>query len=174
MSTVRYCSACGHQNVTGAQFCNSCGQPMSAPTPPQNLKGSSGLRTTTMVFVLIAAAFMLISSIIGSIAGLALGLGDILIEGEESELAESVWEASLWGIFVSIYLFLGAGLSKLALKTSLILLASAMPMLLGLLSVDSTSNFAMAYYIAVFLVGVGIILMALAWVRERRIARYNP
>ncbi len=30
---MTYCTACGHQNTATAQFCNSCGQPVSAPTP---------------------------------------------------------------------------------------------------------------------------------------------
>ena len=71
-------------------------------------------------------------------------------------------------MLVAIYLFLAAGIAKVATRTSLILLALAIPMLLGVLSVDAISLFAITYYLAFVLTSVGVILMFIWWVKDRR------
>ena len=86
---------------------------------------------------------------------------------------EDVSGAGGFAVFVAILLYLGAGLAKVALKTSLVLLVLAMPMAIGLVVVDTTSLFAAFYYLAIVLIGTGVILMAIAYVKSRR-ARLNP
>ena len=81
---------------------------------------------------------------------------------------EDVSSAGGFAIFVAILLYIGAGLAKVALKTSLALLVVAMPMLIGLVVVDTTSLFAAFYYLTTALVGVGVVLMAIAYIRSRR------
>ena len=76
-------------------------------------------------------------------------------------------------MFVAILLYLGAGLARVALKTSLALLVLVMPMVIGLVVVDTTSLFAAVYYLAIVLVGTGVVLMAIAYIRSRR-ARLTP
>ena len=61
----------------------------------------------------------------------------------------------------------------MALKTSLALLVLAMPMLIRLVVVDTGSIFAAFYYLAIVFVGIGVVLMAIAYVKSRR-ARLNP
>ena len=73
-----------------------------------------------------------------------------------------------FAMFVAILLYLGAGLARVALKTSLALLVLAMPMVIGLVVVDTTSLFAAVYYLAIVLVGTGVVLMAIAYIRSRR------
>ena len=55
MRLVRYCSSCGHQNPGSADFCNSCGQPVSAPLQPPivSRRPSSRLGAIGMVFGII-------------------------------------------------------------------------------------------------------------------------
>ena len=64
MTQSRYCSACGHQNLANAQFCNACGQPMPvqgapplAPNPAP--RGSRlGLIGMLLGFIGIVCAFI--------------------------------------------------------------------------------------------------------------------
>ena len=87
---------------------------------------------------------------------------------------EDVSNAGAFAIVVAIVLFLGAGLAKVALRTSLALLIAAMPMLIGLVAVDTTSLFAATYYVAILLVGAGVVLMSIAYWRGRRTHPPNP
>ena len=81
---------------------------------------------------------------------------------------EDISGAGGFAIFVAILLYLGAGLARVALKTSLALLVLAMPMLIGLVVVDTTSLFATFYYLTIVLIGIGVVLMAIAYIRSRR------
>ena len=175
-----FCSACGSQNNDTSRFCVSCGQPMSATVPPipppQATRGNSGLRTATMVIGLIAAFVLLFGGIAGCTTGAVFeGVEEVFKEefGDSNEgvtsTTEEVFYAGAWAIVVSIVLFLGAGLARVATKTSLLLLIVVMPMLIGIVVLDTTSVFATAYYLSTFMTGVGVILMTLAyWLGRKR------
>ena len=187
-----YCTRCGTQNVDGARFCTACGESMGdarAPTQPaavpqsaqsSRTSSASGMRTATLILGLIAATMLLFSGcsafVTGSIfEGVEEAFGTELDDTDDSitSTTEDVSGAGGFAVFVAILLYLGAGLARVALKTSLALLVLAMPMAIGLVVVDTTSLFAAFYYLAIVLVGVGVILMAIAYVKSRR-ARLNP
>ena len=94
-------------------------------------------------------------------------------DGGVTSTTEDVTNAGAFAIFTAILLYLGAGLAKVALKTSLALFVFTMLMLVGMVVVDTTSLFATAYYIALVFVGVGVILMGIAYIGARR-ARRGP
>lgn len=178
-----FCSACGIQNSDTSRFCISCGQPMTAPIPPaplpQTTPGNSGFRTATMVICLIAAILLFFGGIAGCTTG---GVFEGIEEVFESELddpdqgvtstTEDVFGAGALAIVTSIALFLGAGLARVATKTSLLLLIVSMMMLIRVVVLDTTSVFAVAYYLSTLMTGVGVILMSLAYWRGRR--RHTP
>ena len=169
-----FCTACGTQNNATSRFCVSCGQPMSAAVPPvpqpQTTRGNSGLRTATMVICLIAAFVLFFGGIAGCTTGAFFeGVEEVfeeeVDESSQGSTTEEVFEAGAWAIVVSIVLFIGGGLARVATKTSLFLLVVAMPMLIGVIALDTWSVFAVAYYLSTLMTGVGVILMALAYRR---------
>ena len=126
-----------------------------------------------MVLGLISAVLLLFGGCTAYVTGsLFQGVEeafDVEVSGEESvSTTEDIAGSGAVAILVSILLFLGAGLAKVALKTSLAILALIMPMLIGLVVVDTTSLFAAVYYLAIVLVGTGVVLMVLAYVKSRR------
>ena len=187
-----YCSKCGTQNADGARFCTGCGEPIgrpSAPTQPAGVLAStpgsrpssvSGMRTATLILGLIAATMLLFGGCSALVTG---SFFEVVEEAFETELddaddgitstTEDVSAAGGFAMFVAILLYLGAGLARVALKTSLALLVLAMPMVIGLVVVDTTSLFAAFYYLAIILVGTSVVLMAIAYIRSRR-ARLTP
>ena len=187
-----YCTKCGTQNGDEARFCAGCGEPMGdsrAPTQPAPVSlsaqgnrpsSASGMRTATLILGLIAATMLLFSGcsafVTGSFfEGVEEAFGTELDDPDDgiTSTTEDVSGAGGFAVFVAILLYLGAGLAKVALKTSLVLLVLAMPMAIGLVVVDTTSLFAAFYYLAIVLVGTGVVLMAIAYVKSRR-ARLNP
>ena len=173
-----YCSACGHGNDDLARFCTACGQSMSASVAPSaqpvTAKGTTGLRTATMVIGLIAAALLLTGGCAGFAAGATFGAVEEAFDTElndpdsNTSTTQDVENAGGWAMVVSIFLFLGAGLARVATRTSLALLVVAIPMLIGLVVTDWSSIFALAYYFAILMVGVCAVLMSLAYLRRRR------
>ena len=69
-------------------------------------------------------------------------------------------------MLVALFLFLAAGLARVALRTSFVLLVLGIPMLIGVLSIDAVSLFAVTYYLALLLTGTGAVLMFLEWRRQ--------
>ena len=138
------------------------------------------MRTATLILGLIAATMLLFGGCSAYVTGSvfegvdeAFGTEPDDANGGVTSSAEDISGAGGFAIVVAILLYLGAGLARVALKTSLALLALAMPMLIGLVAVDTTSLFAAFYYLAIVLVGTGVVLMAIAYIRSRR-ARLNP
>ena len=179
----RECGDCHEVVSADATFCTSCGSkvarpPASSMTEHELLVAGeerarkanrSALRTTTLVLGLIAATFLIMGGCTGYVFGSVVVAGEEAFgEPEASPRSEEVQEAGLWAMLVAIYLFLAAGIAKVATRTSLILLALAIPMLLGVLSVDAISLFAITYYLAFVLTSVGVILMFIWWVKDRR------
>ena len=127
------------------------------------------MRTTTLVLGLIAATFLMLGGCAGYVFGAFAGgveeAFEIEAEGEGSTTKE-VTDAGALALVVAIFLFVAAGLAKVALRMSLVMLALSLPMLIGLIVVDTYSLFAVTYYLAVVLVGICCILMFLAWRRQ--------
>ena len=187
-----YCTKCGTQNEEEARFCTGCGEPMAGPpassrptvvsasTQSGRQSSVTGMRTATLILGLIAATMLLFSGcsafVTGSIfGGVEEAFGTELDDPDDgvTSTTEDVSGAGGFAVFVAILLYLGAGLARVALKTSLALLVLAMPMVIGLVVVDTTSLFAAVYYLAIVLVGTGVVLMAIAYIRSRR-ARLTP
>lgn len=174
-----FCSACGHQYQISASFCSSCGSPLGESqsprqhdSAPQDKAGS--LRTTTMVLGLIAATLLLLGGCVGYVTGSAAQSFEEAFDTEVSDSSdgitsttEDVVNAGAFAVLISILLFLGSGLAKVALKTSLVLLVIILPMLIGLVATDTTSLFAATYYLAIILTGTGVVLMFLAYRRSK-------
>ena len=138
------------------------------------VRGVSGMRTATLVLGLIAATFLFIGGCAGFFTGSVFeGLEEAFDQEFDdsssgiTSTTEEVAGAGAFAMLVSIILFLGAGLAKAAHKTSLAILSLAMPMLIGLVVVDTTSLFATTYYLAILLVGTGVILMTIAYAKSR-------
>ena len=181
MQPVRFCSACGSQNAPNARFCVACGQPMAVivtpsppPAPPVQREGATALRTTTMVIGLLVATLLLIGGCAGYMTG---GFFDSIEEGFDLELddptdgastTEEVEGAGAGAMGVSLLLFIAAGLARVATRISLVLLIATFPMLIAVAATDSTSIFAAVYFLSIAAVAVSIVLMTLAWWRERR------
>ena len=126
------------------------------------------MSTTTLILGLIAAVFLLI----GGCSAFVFGTVAVSVEeafevetDDEGVTSEDVQGAGSFAIVVSIFLFLAAGLAKVALRTSLVLLLLAMPMLIALVVIDATSLFAATYYLAILLTGTCCVLMFIAWRR---------
>ena len=174
-----FCTACGHENDGLARFCNACGQVIpdtSAPSsePVAIAKGTNGLRTATMVIGLIAAVLLLVGGCAGFAAGATFGAFEEAFDTEiddpdsNTSTTQDVENAGGWAMVVSIFLFLGAGLARVATRTSLVLWIVAMPMLIGLAVTDWSSIFALPYYFAILMAAVCIVLMSIAFLRRRR------
>lgn len=187
-----YCTKCGTQNPDEARFCTGCGEPTGgpaapsrpavvvAPTPSSRPSSGSGMRTATLVLGLIAATMLLFGGCSAFVTGSFFEGVEEVFETELDDAddgitstTEDVSGAGGFAIFVAIFLYLGAGLARVALKTSLAILVLAMPMVIGLVVVDTTSLFAAFYYLAIVMVGTGVVLMAIAYIKSRR-ARLNP
>ena len=131
------------------------------------------MRTTTLVLGLIAATLLLFGGCAGYVVG---GIGTAVEDAFELETetegvtstTEDVSGAGAFAMIVAIFLFVAAGLAKVALRTSLLLLTIAIPMLIGLVAVDTTSLFAVVYYLGIVLIGTCCILMLIAWRREAK------
>ena len=181
-----YCNKCGTQNEEEARFCTGCGEPMAGPPAPSQptvvsastqkdrQSSGSGMRTATLILGLIAATMLLFSGcsafVTGSIfGGVEEAFGTELDDPDDgvTSTTEDVSGAGGFAVFVAILLYLGAGLARVALKTSLALLILIMPMATGLVVVDTTSLFAAFYYLAIVLVGAGVVLMAIAYIKSR-------
>lgn len=186
MTQFRYCSACGHRNTATARFCNACGQPMSAPsTPlptPANTSGIRGLRTATMVIGLVAATVLFFGGTLGCIAGHAFESFEEVFDEELNEPDDpgfvsttgEVADAGAWAMVISVFLFIGAGLARVAVRISLVMLTVAVPMLIGVIVLDTTSAVATAYYLATLLILICVVLMFVAYWRLRRLSRPVP
>ena len=155
---------------------------VSASTQSGRQSSVTGMRTATLILGLIAATMLLFSGcsafVTGSIfegveeafgEGVEDGLGTELDDSDDgvTSTTEDVSGAGGFAVFVAILLYLGAGLARVALKTSLALLILIMPMAIGLVVVDTTSLFAAFYYLAIVLVGTGVVLMAIAYIKSR-------
>ncbi len=155
---------------------------VSASTQSGRQSSVTGMRTATLILGLIAATMLLFSGcsafVTGSIfegveeafgEGVEDGLGTELDDPDDgvTSTTEDVSGAGGFAVFVAILLYLGAGLARVALKTSLALLILIMPMAIGLVVVDTTSLFAAFYYLAIVLVGTGVVLMAIAYIKSR-------
>lgn len=86
----------------------------------------------------------------------------------EGSSGNAMMNAGAGALLVAILLYAGAGIAKVALKTSTILLSLSVLMIFIVLTVDPLSIFAAFYYIAFVLTVIGVILMIIEWVKVRR------
>ncbi len=186
-----FCTSCGAQNADAARFCQVCGRPQLASSQPNyvpantvpsslstDTQAARGMRIATLVLGLIAASVLLFGGcsayfVGGTFEAFEDSFGVELDDPGEgiTSTTEDVSSAGGAAIFVAIFLFIAAGLAIAALKTSLTMLVLTLPMLFGLVAVDTTSLFASAYYLAIIVVVVGIILMAVSYFRLKNVAR---
>ena len=124
------------------------------------------MTTTTLILGLIAATLLLIGGCGGFVFGTFATAVEESFEIEDDGdgvTSEEVSSAGASAILVAIFLYVAAGISKVAHRTSLVLLLLTMPMLIGLIVTDWSSVFAATYYLGFLLTGVCCILMFIAW-----------
>ena len=129
------------------------------------------MRTTSLILGLMAAVFLFLGGCSAYLFGsVAIGIEESFeVEtDDEGTTSEDVQVAGAFALVVAIFLFVAAGLAKVALKTSLALLMLSIPMLLGLVFTDPTSLFAATYYLGLTLTSVCTVLMFFAWRQARR------
>ena len=169
---MAYCSGCGHQAPVSGSFCPNCGQAVGgAQSPSECRRNVAALRTTTMVLGLIAATLLLITGCVGAFVG-TLGEGveeafDTELSSGEGSTPSEVSSAGSGAMVVAVLLFVGAGLARVATKTSLVLLLVTLASIIGVAATDPWSIFAFVYWLAVLVVGIAVVLMALAYWRGR-------
>ena len=129
--------------------------------------------TTTLILGLIAASMLLVGGTCGFVAGsFATGvnqaLEDLGAEGSpEGSTGHGMMDAGAGALLVAILLYAGAGIAKVALKTSGILLTLSALLIFVILTIDPVSIFAAFYYIAFVLTTIGVILMSIEYVKSR-------
>lgn len=126
------------------------------------------MRTTAFILGLIAAFVLLVGGCSGYAVGSCFSELETALETEiadesEGSTPEEVESAGAFAIIVAIYLFAAAGLVRILLRTSTIMLALSIPMLLGLIVTDATSIFAATYYLALILVVICTVQMVMVW-----------
>ena len=131
------------------------------------------MRTSALVIGLVTAVFLLFGGMLGACTG---AVGEVVEEigGEEidesedgvTSTTEDVLGAGLFAILIAFVLFIGAGLAKAALKTSTVLLALGFLGCVMLVVIDTTSAFAIVYYIAIVTTGICTGLMITAYRRS--------
>lgn len=130
--------------------------------------------TTTLIIGLVAASMLVVGGGCGFVAGaFASGFEETFEElsaGESSQgsSGDEMMNAGAVALLVAILLYAGAGIAKVALRTSTILLALSVFMIFVVLTIDALSIFAAFYYIAFVLTVIGVILMIIEWVKIRR------
>ena len=175
-----YCPKCGGNNPDQATFCTHCGQALQTVQTPQREyapppRTGSPMRTTTLILGLIAATMLFFGGCTAYVTGSFFQAGEEVFGTEFSDSDDGttsttadVAGAGLFAVVIAILLFVAGGLARVALKTSLILLILAMPMLIGLVVVDTTSLFAAFYYLAIVLIGASVVLMIIAYLRSKQ------
>ena len=124
-----------------------------------------------MVIGLITAVLLLIGGCAGYVTGSIFEATEEAFEiefDEPDELTSTTEDVELAGglaMLVSLLLFLGAGLARVAIWISLALLTAAMPILIALVVIDTTSLFAFVYYLAILMVGTCVVLMSISYWR---------
>ena len=138
------------------------------------------MRTTTLILGLIAATMLLFGGACGYVFGSAAESFEDAFDVDVSEskdgvtsTTEDVSSAGGFAVFVAIFLYVGAGLAKVAFKTSTVLLSLCVVLIIMLVVVDTTSLFAVFYYLALVLTAVGVILMSIAHLRSKRMSNTN-
>ncbi len=132
------------------------------------------MRTSALVIGLITAIFLLFGGMLGACTGAVFDVAEEVVgELEESEdgvtsTTEDILGAGLFAIFIAFVLFIGAGLAKAALKTSTVMLALGFLGCVMLVVIDTTSAFAIVYYISIVTTGVCTGLMITAYRRSRQ------
>ena len=130
------------------------------------------MRTTAFILGLIAAFVLLIGGCSGFAVGscfseLETALDTELTDESEGSTPEEVESAGGFAVVVAIYLFAAAGLVRVLLRTSTIMLALSIPMLVGIIVADATSIFAATYYLALILVVICTVQMVRVWRAEK-------
>lgn len=132
------------------------------------------MRTAALVIGLVSAVFLLFGGMFGACTGAVFDVSEEVVgeldednEGVEST-TEDVLGAGIFAVFVAFILFIGAGLAKSALKTSMVLMILVFLGCIILVAIDTTSVFAVVYYISIITTGICSGLMITAYVRSRR------
>ena len=132
------------------------------------------MRTAALVIGLVTAFFLLFGGMLGACTGAVFDVTEEVVgELDDSDdgvtsTTEDVLGAGVFAVFIAFILFIGAGLAKVALKTSTILMILVFLGCLILIAIDTTSVFAVVYYISIITTGVCAGLMIATYLKSRR------
>ena len=131
------------------------------------------MRTAAMIIGLIMGVFLFIGGALGTCTGAFFEgaeeiLGEDLDAESEGSTTEEIASAGALAVFVAFILLIGAGLAKVALKTSTILMAISFLGCVSVVAIDSWSAFAFVYWLALIVAAICSALMVMAWRKERR------
>lgn len=126
------------------------------------------MRNTAFVLGIIAAFLLLVGGCAGYVTGSVFEVvedvtGEEFDDDGEGSTTEEVEGAGGAAMAVAVYLFVASGLTRVLLRTSTVMLALSLPMLLGIVITDTTSIFAVTYYLALLLNGICTFLMIQVW-----------
>ncbi len=132
------------------------------------------MKVTALVLGLIAATLMLIGGCAGFVFGAAAVSFEESFDVERRaegavSTSEDVQEAGRFAIIVAVIAYVGAGISMVAQRTSLTILAICFLLSIWLVTVDTTSLFAAFYYGCILIFGVCVVLIFLDLKRSRRV-----
>ena len=130
------------------------------------------MRNTAFVLGIIAAFLLLVGGCAGYLTGSVFETveeitGEEVESGDGGSTTEEVEGAGGVAMLVAVYLFVASGLTRVLLRTSTVMLGLSLPMLLGIVITDSTSIFAVTYYLALLLMGICTFLMIRVWRASR-------
>ena len=131
------------------------------------------MRTAAMVIGLIMGVFLFIGGALGACTGALFEVGEEVIgqdldDGSEGSTTEEIASGGALAVFVAFILLIGAGLAKVALKTSTILMAISFLGCVSVVTIDSWSAFAFVYWPALIVAAICSALMIMAWRKEGR------
>lgn len=128
------------------------------------------MRTTVLILGLIAATMLFLGGTCGYVFG-SVGVSfeesfDTELDDDDgSSTTEEVQGAGAFAVIVAILLYAGAGIARVAYRTSFALLAVCLGLSVIVVMIDTTSLFAAFYYLSIVLTVICLILM---WVSRRR------
>ena len=137
------------------------------------------MRTSTLIVGLIAASMFLMSGVCGVACGTTIvtvdeSFNEMGIETDTASTGENIAGAGFLAVLAALLLYIGAGIAKVAYKTSTILIGLTLPLAIGIIALDPASLFAVGYYFAIIMTVVAFALMVAShYVVKRQATAYD-
>ena len=187
-----YCTQCGSQLKESARFCSACGRHIPpgfeavsegilvSPAGPRLVKKHYPMRTAALVLGLVIAAILLANGWGACAYGgdpptpvvqegfMMIQLAPVITSWPRGILDPTIVEAGTLAVATGALLLGAAALANVALRTSLALFGLALLGAIWTVSIDYYSSWATRYFMAFPLIGACVIVMLVAWRKEKR------